>query len=166
MRTAVCSGSFDPVTNGHIDIIQRSAELVDKLIVAVFINPNKHPFFTIEERVALLEEATCGIPNVEVDAFSGLLNEYVRQRGARLIVRGLRAFSDFEYEFQRALLIRSIDPEIETAFFMTRGEYSYLSSSGVRELARFGGKIDHLVPPCVEKALTQKMHILQNKPKE
>ncbi len=166
MRTAVCSGSFDPVTKGHIDIIKRSAGLVDKLIVAVFINPNKQPLFTIEERVALLEEATRDIPNVEVDSFSGLLNEYVRSRNARLIIRGLRAFSDFEYEFQRALLIKSIDPEIETAFFMTRGEYSYLSSSGVRELARFGGQVAHLVPPCVEKALVEKMNHLQNKSKE
>lgn len=116
MRTAVCSGSFDPVTNGHIDIIKRSAGLVDKLIVAVFINPNKEPLFSIEERVALLEKAVRDIPNVEVDSFSGLLNEYVRRKNARLIIRGLRAFSDFEYEFQRALLIKSIDPEIETAF--------------------------------------------------
>ncbi len=157
MRTAVCSGSFDPVTNGHIDIIKRSAGLVDKLIVAVFINPNKEPLFSIEERVALLEKAVRDIPNVEVDSFSGLLNEYVRRKNARLIIRGLRAFSDFEYEFQRALLIKSIDPEIETAFFMTSGEYSYLSSSGVRELARFGGEVSHLVPSCVEKALVEKM---------
>ena len=113
-----------------------------------------------------MEEATRDIPNVEVDSFSGLLNEYVRSRNARLIIRGLRAFSDFEYEFQRALLIKSIDPEIETAFFMTRGEYSYLSSSGVRELARFGGQVAHLVPPCVEKALVEKMNHLQNKSKE
>lgn len=157
MRTAVCSGSFDPVTNGHIDIIKRSAGLVDKLIVAVFINPTKEPLFSIEERVALLEKAVRDIPNVEVDSFSGLLNEYVRRKNARLIIRGLRAFSDFEYEFQRALLIKSIDPEIETAFFMTSGEYSYLSSSGVRELARFGGEVSHLVPSCVEKALVEKM---------
>ncbi len=156
MQVAICPGSFDPVTNGHVDIFERSAKLVDKLIVAVFVNPAKTPMFSMEERVELLKQATAHIPNVEVDAFSGLLNEYVREKESRLIIRGLRAFSDFEYEFQRALLLKNMDPLIETAFIMTSGEYSFLSSSGVRELAHFGGEVSKLVPPCVAAALKER----------
>lgn len=156
MKIGICPGSFDPVTNGHVDIFERSARLVDKLIVAVFVNPAKKPMFSMEERVALLKEATAHIPNVEVDAFSGLLHEYVRSHDSKLIIRGLRAFSDFEYEFQRALLIKSLDHEIETAFIMTSGEYSFLSSTGVRELAIFGGDLSKLVPKCVEQLLAKK----------
>ena len=159
MRVGICPGSFDPVTKGHVDIFERSAQLVDKLIVAVFVNPGKKPMFSMEERVALLKEATTHIPNVEVDAFSGLLNDYVRQRDSRLIIRGLRAFSDFEYEFQRALLLKDQDPEIETVFMMTRGEYSFISSSGIKELAMFRGDVGRLVPTCVLTALEEKLAV-------
>lgn len=159
MRVGICPGSFDPVTKGHVDIFERSAQFVDKLIVAVFVNPGKTPMFSMEERVALLKEATAHIPNVEVDAFSGLLNDYVRQRDSRLIIRGLRAFSDFEYEFQRALLLKDQDPEIETVFMMTRGEYSFISSSGIKELAMFSGDVGRLVPPCVLTALEEKLAV-------
>jgi len=156
MRLAICPGSFDPVTNGHLDIIKRSSKMFDELIVAVFHNPNKHPFFSMEERVEMLKMATAGIPNVRVDSFSGLLNEYVRLNNTHVIVRGLRAFSDFEAEVQRALLIKSVDPEIETIFIMTSGKYSFVSSTGIKELAGFGGKITGLVPACVEERLIKR----------
>ena len=119
MRIAICPGSFDPVTNGHVDIFERASKLFDVLIIAVFHNPNKKPLFDMAERVELLTIATRHIPNVRIDSFSGLLNEYVLQQKSHIIVRGLRAFSDFEYEFQRALLIKKIEPIIETIFIMT-----------------------------------------------
>jgi len=160
MKIAVCPGSFDPVTNGHIDIIERASAMFDELIVGVFHNVNKKPLFTMQERVDLLTEATKHLKNVKVTSFHGLLNEYVKQQGSRIIVRGLRAMSDFEYEFQRALLLKHLDPEIETVFMMTSNEYSFLSSSGIRELANFQGEIKGLVPKCVEIAIKQKV---QNK---
>ena len=160
MKIAVCPGSFDPVTNGHIDIIERASAMFDELIVGVFHNVNKKPLFTMQERVELLTEATKHLKNVKVTSFHGLLNEYVKQQGSRIIVRGLRAMSDFEYEFQRALLLKHLDPEIETVFMMTSNEYSFLSSSGIRELANFQGEIKGLVPKCVEIAIKQKV---QNK---
>lgn len=156
LRSAVCPGSFDPVTNGHIDIFERAGHMFDLLIVAVFHNPNKQPLFSMEERVRLLAQATSHIPNIRIDSFSGLLNEYVHRQNTNIVVRGLRAISDFEYEFQRALLIKKIDPEIETVFMMTGSEYSYLSSSGIKELAKFGGPIGALVPPCVESELNRR----------
>ncbi len=157
MRIAVCPGSFDPVTNGHVDVFERTSKLFDVLIVAVFHNPNKKPLFDMEERVELLRKATKHIPNVRIDCFSGLLNEYVKQQNSHIIVRGLRALSDFEYEFQRALLIKKIDPVIETVFIMTSSEYSFLSSSGIKELAKFGGPITGLVPACVEDRIHEKI---------
>ncbi len=156
MRLAICPGSFDPVTNGHLDIIKRSSKMFDELIVAVFHNPNKRPFFSMEERVEMLKMATAGIPNVKVDSFSGLLNEYVRLNQTHVIIRGLRAFSDFEAEVQRALLIKSVDAEIETIFIMTSGKYSFVSSTGIKELAGFGGKITGLVPACVEERIIKR----------
>ncbi len=156
MRIGICPGSFDPVTNGHIDIFERSSKLVDKLIVAVFENPNKNPLFTMEERANLLRCSTNHIPNIEVDFFSGLLNNYVKEKNSFLIIRGLRALSDFEYEFQRALLSKSMDPEIETVFIMTNNKYSFVSSTGIRELAKFGGSLDGLVPESVINALSKK----------
>ena len=153
MRIAVCPGSFDPVTNGHIDIFERASGMFDQLIVAVFHNPGKKPMFSMEERVEMLKCATAHIPNVRVDSFSGLLNDYVRQQNSRIIVRGLRALTDFEYEFQRALLMKKVDPEIETVFMMTSTEYSFVSSSGIKELAQFGGDISLLVPKSVEKRI-------------
>lgn len=157
MRRAVCPGSFDPVTNGHIDIFERASHMFDELIISVFYNPGKDKaMFTMEERVEMLREATKHIPNVRVTSFSGLLNEFCKQEKAPFIVRGLRAFSDFEYEFQRALLIKSIDNKLETVFIMTNAQYSYVSSSGVRELSCFNGQIKDLVPPCVEKKIKER----------
>lgn len=158
MRIAVCPGSFDPVTNGHLDIFERAGNIFDQLIVAVFHNPNKKPLFTMEERVEMLRIATAHMPNVRVDGFSGLLNEYVRRQNAAIIVRGLRALSDFEYEFQRALLIKKIDPEIETVFMMTTADYSFVSSSGVKELAVFGGNIAGLVPKAVQAKVLERLN--------
>ena len=147
MRRAICPGSFDPVTNGHIDIFERASLMFDEIIISVFNNPGKaQGMFTMDERVAMLKEATKHITNAKVTCFSGLLNEYCKQQNTKFIVRGLRAFSDFEYEFQRALLIKKIDHELETVFIMTNAQYSFLSSSGVRELAVFGGNISGLVP--------------------
>lgn len=156
VRIGICPGSFDPVTNGHIDIFERGSKLVDKLIVAVFGNPSKHPVFTMEERADLIRETTKHIPNIEVVSFDGLLNEYAVERGATVIIRGLRALSDFEYEFQRALLMKKIEPSLETVFIMTNTQYSYISSTGIRELACFGGKLDDLVPAYVEQKLKEK----------
>lgn len=157
MRIGVCPGSFDPVTNGHLDIFERAGKMFDVLIVAVFHNPNKKPLFTMEERVEMLREATVHIPNVKVDGFSGMLNDFVKRQDTNIIVRGLRALSDFEYEFQRALLIKKIDPEIETIFMMTSSEYSFVSSSGIKEVAKFGGPIAGLVPSCVEKKVLERL---------
>lgn len=158
MRSAVCPGSFDPVTNGHIDIFERASKMYDLLIVAVFHNPNKSPLFTMEERVALLKKATSHIDNIRIDCFSGLLTEFVKNQHTNIIVRGLRALSDFEYEFQRALLLKKIEPDIETVFMMTGSEYSFISSSGIKELAKFGGAISDFVPQCVEDELIQRKH--------
>lgn len=157
MRRAVCPGSFDPVTKGHIDIFERASLMFDEIIVSVFHNPGKDKaMFTMEERVEMLKLATKHIPNVKVTNFSGLLNEFCVQEKAPFIVRGLRAFSDFEYEFQRALLIKKIDPKLETVFIMTNEKYSCVSSSGVRELSTFGGQIKDLVPACIEEKIKAK----------
>lgn len=157
MRIGVCAGSFDPVTNGHVDIFERASKMFDQLIVAVFHNPGKKPLFTMEERVGLLRSATSHISNVRVDGFSGLLTDYVKKQNATVIVRGLRALSDFEYEFQRALLIKKIEPELETVFMMTSSDYSFVSSSGIKELARFDGPITGLVPACIEPSIIQRI---------
>lgn len=159
MKVAVCPGSFDPVTNGHIDIFERAGTMFDEVVVGVFHNPNKNPLFTMEERVRLLKESTSHIKNLRVDCFNGLLNEYVRRQGAKVIVRGLRAISDFEYEFQRALLLKRVDPELETVFMMTSNEYSFLSSTGIKELAKFDGNIKGLVPDCVEIEIKKRMAV-------
>lgn len=153
MKIAVCPGSFDPATNGHIDIIKRSAELFDRVIVAVLNNPNKQPLFSVEERVELLRK-TCGsMENVEIDSFSGLLIEYAKSRNVNVIVKGLRAVSDFEYELQMALMNKKLYPGIETVFMMTSSKYSYLSSSLVKEVARLGGCIRGLVPEVIESEI-------------
>jgi len=154
VRRAICPGSFDPVTNGHIDIFERASVMFDEIIISVFTNPLKdHAMFSMEERMTMLQEATKHIPNAKVTCFSGLLNEYCRQQQTPFIVRGLRAFSDFEYEFQRALLIKKIDHNLETVFIMTNAKYSFLSSSSIRELAVFGGDISGLVPECIEEKI-------------
>ena len=157
MRIGVCPGSFDPVTNGHLDIFSRASKMFDLVIVAVFHNPNKKPLFTMQERVEMLKLATEGMDNIRIDSFSGLLNDYVRRQGSSFIVRGLRALTDFEYEFQRALLIKKIDPEMETVFMMTSSEYSFISSSGIKELAKFGGPISGLVPECLEDKIIKRV---------
>ncbi|MFI5358831.1 MAG: pantetheine-phosphate adenylyltransferase [Halanaerobiales bacterium] len=155
-QVVVYPGSFDPVTNGHLDIIKRAAKIFDKVIVAVFKNPQKKPLFTMEERVELLKEATKDLEKVCVDSFSGLTMDYVRSKKAIAIIRGLRAVSDFEGEFQMALLNKELNNEVETIFFMTDIKYAYLSSSAVKEVAQFGGNIDGLVPEVVKKALAEK----------
>ena len=160
-RIAICPGSFDPVTLGHLDIIRRASVLFDKVIVLVVVNPVKNTSFTPDERVELIRKSVDGIPNVEVDLYTGLLVDYVRSKGAVAIVKGLRAMSDFEYEFQRALMIKKIDPTLETAFFMTDGRYSYLSSTGVRELAYFNGDVSQMVPPYVEAMIEKKLKLLK-----
>ena len=138
MRVAVISGKFDPVTLGHIDIIQRTSKMFDKVIIGVLKNRSKSPLFTAEERVELLKEVTADIPNVEVQSFQGLLIDFVRQNQANVIVRGLRAITDFEYELQMSQTNQKLDPNIETMFLTTSIEYSYLSSTTVREIAAFG----------------------------
>jgi len=150
LKIAVCPGSFDPATNGHIDIIKRSGELFDKVIVAVLNNPSKQPLFSVEERVELLKKTCCSMENVEIDSFSGLLIEYAKSRNASVIVKGLRAVSDFEYELQMALMNKKLNPGIETVFMMTSSKYSYLSSSLVKEVAKLGGCIKGLVPETIE----------------
>ena len=156
MRICVYPGSFDPVTNGHLDIIERASKLCDKLIVAVLVNSSKSPAFTLEERVELLKCSLRDKANVEVDSFSGLLIDYMRSKNAKAIIKGLRAVSDFEYELQMALLNKNQDPEVETLFMMTNINYSFLSSSSVKELARYGGKIDELVPECIRERVLEK----------
>ena len=155
-RLAIYPGTFDPVTLGHMDVIRRAALVCDRLIVGVARNKRKDAWFTLEERVALLREATKGISNVEVKPFEGLLVNFARKEGVHVVVRGLRAFSDFEYEFQMALTNRKLAPDIETMFLMTSETHSYISSSAVREVAELGGDTSVFVPPCVRKALANK----------
>src|SRR5579872_5156764 len=157
MPAAIVPGSFDPVTNGHLDIIERAAHLFVHVTVAVAINSAKAPLFALEERVQMLEEVCSHLANVSVGTFTGLLAEYAQQCGARAIVRGLRAVSDFEYELQMALMNRRLCPGVETVFMMTGAEYSYLSSSIVKEIARLGGSVEGLVPDSVRQRLRQKV---------
>lgn len=152
----VYPGSFDPVTNGHLDIIERAAKIVDKLIIGVLRNPSKKGLFTPAERVEQLKEVTKHIDNVEIVEFEGLLIDFVKQSKAKLIIRGLRAVTDFEYEFQWALTHNSLEPDIETVFLSTNAKYSYISSSGVKELASFGGNIDEMVPEYIAQQLKKK----------
>ena len=155
--TAIYPGSFDPVTNGHLDLIERGAKIFDHLVVAVLQNLDKEPLFTVSERVEMLSEVTRKWPNVEVDVFNGLLMDYARQKKAQVIIRGIRAVSDYEYELQMALMNRKIEPQIETVFMLPAEAYSYLSSRLVREIARLGGPIRDLVPPIVEERLRAKV---------
>ena len=155
MVRAVCSGSFDPVTNGHIDIFERASQIFDELIVGVFHNIRKKPFFTVEERLVLLEEATRHIPNLRVGSFEGLLPDYMRSVGATVIVRGLRSVTDYEYEQKQEQMLKYIAPDIETVFLLTDPRYSFVSSSGVREIANFHGRVTGLVPECVELAISR-----------
>jgi pantetheine-phosphate adenylyltransferase len=154
---AVYAGSFDPVTNGHLDIIERASKTFDKVIVAVFHNPNKNPLFTMEERMEMLAEAVQDFDKVEVDGFEGLLIDYINNQKAGVIIRGLRAVSDFEAEFQMASMNKKLAPEIETLFMMTSTKYAYLSSSSIKEVASFGGCIEGLVPDHVIKRLINRL---------
>lgn len=156
MRTAIYAGTFDPITMGHLDVAQRAAKVVDKLILAVAVSTRKQALFSIDERVALARECVAELKNVEVDSFDGLLVDYARSRNVRLLIRGLRAFSDFEFEFQMALTNRKLAPEIETLFLMPNEDYSYVSSSTVREVAQFGGDPSLFVPAPVRAALARK----------
>jgi len=160
LNIGIYPGSFDPITNGHLDIITRSAKLFDKLIVAVLSNPRKTALFTVDERIEMIRESVKDIDNIEIDSFSGLLIDFARLKKAKVIVKGLRAVSDFEYELQMALMNNKLDSEIETIFIMTSSKYSFLSSSIIKEVSSFGGCVRGLVPPIVEKRLKQKYHNL------
>lgn len=154
---AIYPGSFDPVTNGHLDLIERGTKIFDRLVVAVLRNLDKEPLFPTDERVEMLREVTAQWDNVEVDVFDGLLVDYARKRKAQVILRGIRAISDYEYELQMALMNRKLESHIETVFMMPAETYSYLSSRLVREIARLGGDIKGLVPPIVEQRLRAKV---------
>ena len=157
IRRAVYPGSFDPVTLGHIDIIERAAEIVDELIVGVLINKGKNPLFSVDERVNILKEVCAPFPNVKVDSFSGLLIDYAKENGIHVSVRGLRAITDFEYELQIAQTNKLLSQgTLDTIFLTTSLEYSYLSSSGVKEIAEFGGDISKCVPDCVAEKIYAK----------
>lgn len=163
MRIAVYPGSFDPVTLGHFDIIERTAKMFDKVIIGVLRNRTKSPLFTPEERVALLKEVSSGLPNVEVRSFEGLLIDFVRECNATVVVRGLRAITDFEYELQMAQTNRVIAPEIDTLFLTTNLKYSYLSSSIVKEIAGYQGDISSFLHPTVARQVEAKMMARQSK---
>ncbi len=155
MNIAVYPGSFDPVTYGHLDIILRGAKIFDKVIVAILENPNKEPLFSIKERKAMLEAAINGHKNIEIDSFQGLLADYMKLSQANTIIKGLRAVSDFEYELQMASINKMLAPEVETFFMMTNKNYSFLSSSVVKEVAKYGGDVSDLVPPIVIDAFAR-----------
>ncbi len=150
---ALYPGTFDPPTNGHLDLIQRGAKLFDHLTIAILVNPVKNPLFTVEERVEMLKEATAGIGNVSVATFDGLMVDFARRQGASAVLRGIRAISDYEHEFQMALMNRRLAPEIETVFLQPAGRYSFVSSRMVKEVFSFGGDISGLVPPNVLERL-------------
>jgi len=154
---AIYPGSFDPITNGHFDLIQRSSRIFDHLVVALLTNAEKQPLFTVEERVEMLVEVTRDMKNVSVDTFSGLLVDYAVRKNARAIVRGIRAFSDYEYEIQMALLNRKLQPKLETLFLMPAESYAYISSRLVKEISGRGGSVKDLVPPLVEERLSKKI---------
>jgi pantetheine-phosphate adenylyltransferase len=162
MRTAIYPGSFDPLTNGHLDVIQRAAKLFDRVIVAVAQNDSKQPLFTLTERLALVKAAIKHLPHVEADSFDGLLIEYAARQKAQAVVRGLRAVSDFEFEFQLALMNRKLDESVEAIFMMPKDTYTFLSSRIVKEIARLGGDVSSFVPPHVQTALIRKLKPRKN----
>lgn len=162
MKIGIYPGSFDPVTKGHLDIIERSSKMVDKLIVAVLKNSSKSPLFTVEERVSMLKEITKDIPNVEIDSFSGLLVDFAEANNATIIVRGLRAVTDFEYELQMSQTNRIMDENVDTIFLTTSLEYAYLSSSTVKEVAIYGGDVSKFVPSYVVDKIKDKINALNN----
>ena len=154
--TALCPGTFDPVTNGHLDIIERASQRFDALVVGVLDNPSKEPLFSVEERVSLLKEVTHGLPNVEIASFGGLLVDYAKARGIGVVVKGLRAVTDFEYEIQMAQMNHAL-ADVETLFMTTAPQWSFLSSSLVKEVARFGGDVSGLVPPVIVERLGERL---------
>ena len=156
-KIAICPGSFDPVTVGHLDIIKRATEMFDKVIVVVMNNSAKTPLFTAEERVQMLRKVTENMPNVQVDSYGGLLAEYAREKGATVVVKGLRAVSDFEYEFQMALTNKKLTPEVDTVFLTTKAENMYLSSSLVRQVGFMGGDISEFVPAEIKQDILDKL---------
>ena len=156
MRRALTPGTFDPITSGHLDVITRASNLMDEVIVAVAESAGKHPLFSLEERTDLVRQATAHLPNVRVKSFDGLLVEFAREMDAEVIVKGLRAITDFEYEFQMTALNYQLDNQLETLFIMSPPQYMYLSSSIVREIASMHGDTSHFVPPCVMRALKDK----------
>jgi len=155
VRSAIYPGSFDPVTTGHWDLIQRAAKLVDRLVVAVLHNPSKTPAFTVDERVEMLRELVKGLPQVEITSFHGLLVDFAKAQNAQVIVRGVRAFSDFEYEFQMALMNRKLAPDLETVFLMPKEKYSAVSSRFVREIGNMGGNLSDLVPEMLRPQIAR-----------
>ena len=155
--TAIYPGTFDPLTNGHLDLIERGSKIFDELVVAILRNPEKDPLFTLEERIEILEAEIARWKNVRAEVFDGLLVDYARQHSASAVLRGIRAISDYEYELQMALMNRKLRPELETAFMMPANQYSYLSSHLVREIAHLGGSIKGLVPEMVEERLREKI---------
>lgn len=157
-KIAVVPGSFDPITNGHLDIIKRAADVFDTVYVAVLNNSSKKPLFTVEERIELIAEVTDSIPNIRIESSSGLLIDYAKEKNAKAIVRGLRAVSDFEYEMQITSMNRVLDENIETFFIMTKNQYSFLSSSIVKEVAKYGGNVSELVPAPVARGLKEKFN--------
>jgi pantetheine-phosphate adenylyltransferase len=154
---AIYPGSFDPITSGHLDVIERGSRLCDRLIVAILRNEAKSPLFSVEERMQMLREVTSRYPNIEVDSFDGLLAHYALGKGARAIIRGIRAISDYEYELQMALMNRRLQPELETIFLLAGEQYSFISSKLVKEVISLGGNITGLVPPTVEKRLRERL---------
>jgi len=155
--SAIYPGSFDPITKGHLDLIERASRIFDRLVVAILINPEKDPLFSVQERVEMLDLVVAHLSNVEVDTFEGLLVDYARRKGARVLLRGIRAVSDYEYELQMALMNRQLEPDIETVFMLPGEAYSYLSSRLVREVARLGGSVKDLVPAVVEERIRAKL---------
>jgi len=158
VRRAIYPGSFDPITNGHLDVIQRAAKLFDEVVVAVAFNEQKTSLFPVDERVALIQHASATVPNIRIERFDGLLVDFARQQQASAVVRGLRAISDFEFEFQMALMNRKLEPEIETIFMMPAEKYTYISSRIVKEIARLGGDVTAFVPTSVAEALQARLH--------
>ena len=159
IRTAICHGSFDPVTMGHLDIISRACKIFDRIIVAVPVNPQKHFSFSVEERMELLQRVCdgAGLANVEIDRVTGLLADYAMEKGAMVVVKGLRAVSDFEYEFQQALANKKLNPRLETMFLPTSSDNMFLSSSVVKQIAGFGGDISHFVPDCILHTIQERL---------